>query len=98
LALGCGMTRAQLDAMPNWKVSDLFDERQRAVLAYTEAMVENRGDVDDATFSRLANLFSPKQIVELTITIGAYTSTALFTKALKVEVETDSRGVAPGKC
>jgi alkylhydroperoxidase family enzyme len=98
LALGCGITRAQLDAMPNWKASDLFDERQRAVLGYTEAVVKNRGDVDDATFSQLAKLFSPKQIVELTITIGNYTSTALFTKALKVEVETDGRGVVPGKC
>jgi alkylhydroperoxidase family enzyme len=98
LGLACGLSKAQIDAMPSWKTSDLFDEKQRALLAYTEAVVTNRGEVDDATYGAFAKFFSPREIVELTMTIGSYTSTALFTKALKIQIETDGRGAAPGKC
>jgi len=91
LGLTCGMTKAQIDAMPNWKASNLFDDRQRALLAYTDAVVLNRGEVDDATYAEFAKFFSPREIVELTMTIGSYTSTAFFTKALKIEIETDGR-------
>jgi alkylhydroperoxidase family enzyme len=98
LGLACGLTRAQLDAMPSWKTSDLFDEKQRALLTYTDAVVTNRGEVDDATYDQLAKAFNPREIVELTISISAYTSTALFTKALKIKIENDGRAAAPGKC
>jgi alkylhydroperoxidase family enzyme len=98
LGLACGLTRAQLDAMPSWKTSDLFDGKQRALLAYADAMVMNRGEVDDATFDSFAKFFTPREIVELTVSISAYTSTALFTKALRIKPETDGRAAAPGKC
>jgi hypothetical protein len=38
LALREGLTQAQLDRLGDWQVSDLFDARQRAVLALTDAM------------------------------------------------------------
>ena len=97
LGLACGLSEAQIAAMPDWRASDLFDEPQRALLAYTEAMVLNRGEVDDATYAVFARFFSPREIVELTMTIGSYTSTALVTKALKIAIETDGRAAAPGK-
>ncbi len=96
LGLAAGLSKEQIEMLPQWKTSTLFDERQRALLAYTEAVVTKRGEVDDATYAAFAKFFPPRQIVELTMTIGAYTSTALFTKALKIQVETDGRGAAPG--
>ncbi len=98
LARACGMTEAQIAALPDWRSSDLFDDRQRAVLAYTEAVDQHGGEVDDATYAALAARFGPREIVELTITIVTYYGTAQLTKALQVRPEGDSRQSAPAKC
>jgi alkylhydroperoxidase family enzyme len=98
LAKSCGMSEAQLAALPKWRDSDLFDARQRALLAYTEAVDQNGGDVDDATYDAFAKQFSPQEIVELTITIVTYYSTGQLTKALKVRQETDGQTASPAKC
>jgi alkylhydroperoxidase family enzyme len=97
LAKSCGITQAQIDALPKWRDSDLFDAKQRALLAYTEA-VDHGGDVDDATYDAFAKEFSPQEIVELTITIVTYYGTGQLTKALKVNLENDGRTAAPAKC
>jgi len=54
--------------------------------------------VDDGTFAALARFFTPQEIVEITFTVGSYYSTGLFTKALKIELETDGRLTVAGKC
>jgi alkylhydroperoxidase family enzyme len=95
MALAAGLTRAQLDALENWRNSELFDERQRAMLAYVE-QVAGGGEVDDATFDALARVFTPQEVVELTVTVASYYGTALIIKALRIEVETDGRRTAPG--
>ena len=97
LALACGITAAQIDALKNWQHSNLFDDRQRALLGYVEAVVRG-GDVDDATFATLQRYFDTHEITELTITTGAYVSTALFTKALRVAPEEDGRTSVQGSC
>ncbi|MEZ5207846.1 MAG: carboxymuconolactone decarboxylase family protein [Acidimicrobiales bacterium] len=38
-----GMPEAQIEAIPHWQVADCFDERERAVLAYTDALVYDGG-------------------------------------------------------
>ena len=98
LAKSCGMTDGQIAALPNWRSSDLFDQRQRALLAYTEAVDEHGGDVDDATYDAFAKQFSPREIVELTITIVTYYGTGQLTKALQIKPENDGRQSAPAKC
>jgi alkylhydroperoxidase family enzyme len=98
LARTCGITDAQIVALPDWRGSDLFDARQRALLAYTEALDQHGGDVDDATYEALAKEFSPREIVELTITVVTYYGTGQLTKALRVRPENDGRQSAPGKC
>jgi len=99
LGLICGLSKEQINLMPVWREhSGLFDARQKAVMAYTEAMLGNKGEVDDQTYQTLSNQFSPQEIVELTMAISAYTSTALFTKALKTQIEPDGRFAAVGQC
>ncbi len=98
LARACGMTDAQIAALPDWRGSNLFDDRERALLAYTEALDEHGGDVDDATYDAFAKLFSPQEIVEITITIVTYYGTGQLTKALRVKPEGDGRQSAPAKC
>jgi len=93
----CGYSDAQIAAVPSWRASSLFDDKQRAVLGYVE-QVAHGGDVDDATFAALAQHFSPQEIVEITYTVGSYYSTGLFTKALRIEIERDGRLTVAGKC
>jgi alkylhydroperoxidase family enzyme len=93
----CGFSDAQIAALPHWQASDLFDDRERATLAYVEQMTHG-GDVDDATFTALQKFFTPREIVEITYTIGSYYANGLLTKALRIEVETDGRETVAGKC
>ena len=59
LAKACGMTDAQIAALPDWHASSLFDEKQRALLGYTEAVALHGGDVDDATYAAFAKILQP---------------------------------------
>ncbi len=97
MLLGCGYTKAQVDAIGTWRKSKLFDEKQRAVLAYVDA-VAHGGDVDDPTYDAFAKHFQPQEIAEITSTIGNYYGTGLYTKALRIKIEDDGRRAAPGKC
>jgi 4-carboxymuconolactone decarboxylase len=97
LMKACGYSDAQIAEVANWRPSKLFDDKQRLVLSYVEA-VAHGGTVDDATFAQLAKSFTPQEIVELTYTIGNYYGNGLLTKALKIKVETDGRLTVAGKC
>jgi alkylhydroperoxidase family enzyme len=97
LLLACGYSEAQIAALAHWRDSTLFDDRERALLAYVEAM-DAGGNVDDATFAAMKRHFTPEEILELTVITVHYYGTALLTKTLEIKPETDKRGAAPGKC
>jgi len=86
-ALKEGLTAEQVSAIANWSTSNLFSERQRALLAYTDAMTRD-SEVADTVFAELRTHFSERQVVELTMLIGAYNMLTRFLKALKVDPET----------
>ena len=85
-ALKEGLTPEQVAALSDWQPSDLFDEKQRALLAYTDAVTRDI-DVPDAVFADVRKHFSERQTVELTLLIGAYNMLTRFLKALKVDPE-----------
>ena len=85
-ALKEGLTPEQVAALSDWQPSDLFDEKQRALLAYTDAVTRDL-DVPDAVFADVRQHFSERQVVELTMLIGAYNMLTRFLKALKVDPE-----------
>ena len=85
-ALAAGLTKAQLDELPRWRESMLFDASQRAVLDYTESMTRTV-HVPDAVFEAIARHFDPRQTVELTATIAGYNLVSRFLEALKVDHE-----------
>src|SRR5664279_2455008 len=93
----CGYSGEQIAQVATWQNSKLFNDKQRAVLAYVEQMAHG-GAVDDATFDNLAKFFTPQEIVEITYTVSTYYGTGLITKALKINVETDGRLTVSGKC
>ena len=85
-ALKEGLTPEQVAALSDWQPSDLFDDKQRALLAYTDAVTRDL-DVPDAVFADVRKHFSERQVVELTMLIGAYNMLTRFLKALKVDPE-----------
>lgn len=85
-ALKEGLTAEQVNAIGDWRASNLFSEKQRAVLAYSEAITRDI-DVPDHVFAELRRHFSERQTVELTLLVGAYNMLTRFLKALKVDPE-----------
>jgi alkylhydroperoxidase family enzyme len=92
----CGYTPQQIEAVGDWRASTLFNDRQRALLAYVDQAA--RGDVDDATFAAFEKFFDTQEIVEITMTVNNYVGTALFIRALRIKIEDDGRLTAIGKC
>ncbi|KAA2214033.1 carboxymuconolactone decarboxylase family protein [Teichococcus oryzae] len=91
IALKEGMSQAQIDALPEWRESDLFDATQQAVLAYCDSMTREI-HVPDAIFSAVREALPPRELVELTATIGAYNMVSRFLEAMGV----DARDPLPG--
>lgn len=85
-ALKEGLTPEQVSAIADWQPSKLFSDRQRALLAYTDAMTREI-DVPDAVFSKVRKYFTERQTVELSMLIGAYNMLTRFLQALKVDRE-----------
>lgn len=85
-ALKEGLTPEQVTAIADWQSSQLFTDKQRALFGYTDSMTRDI-DVPDAVFAELRKHFSERQIVELTMLIGAYNMLTRFLKALKVDPE-----------
>jgi AhpD family alkylhydroperoxidase len=76
---------AKVEALENWRESAVFDEREKAVLTFAEAMTDSRQQVDDAMIVRLGEYFDEDGIVELTGLIAFQNLSSKFNAALDVE-------------
>ncbi len=85
-ALKGGVSQAQVEALPHWQESRLFDRRQTAVLAYTDAMTKEV-HVPDHIFNPLRQHFNEREIMELTATIATYNLVSRFLEALQIDPE-----------
>ena len=78
------MTDEKLLAIVQDISSPLFDDRERAALAYADAMTITGRDVDDALFARIREHFDDDAIVELTETIAWENASSKFNRALRI--------------
>jgi len=85
-ALKEGLTAEQVAAIADWQPSKLFNDKQRALLAYTDAMTRQI-EVSDQTFADVRKHFSERQTVELTMLIGTYNMFTRVLQALKIDPE-----------
>ena len=83
IALQEGVSQAKLDALGEWRACPLFDEREQAVLAYTDAMTR-QVQVPDAVFAAVSALHAPQQMVEITATVAAYNMVSRFLEAFQI--------------
>ena len=82
-----GIADSKVDDIASWRASVAFDERERAVLAYVDALVGEHGRVDDATFAALREVagLRDEEILELTYITAMYAMHATISRALELE-------------
>jgi alkylhydroperoxidase family enzyme len=73
--------------VPGWAVSDLFSEKERAVLAYADCLVMAGGRVPEAVFDKLKSFLSDLEIMELTYITCLYDMHAVMSRALRLEFD-----------
>ena len=82
-----GLTEEQIEAIPSWAVADCFSAIERAVLAYTDALVLQHGRVPDGVFAVLKEHLSDEEILELTYVTATYMMHAVMSRALRLEYD-----------
>jgi alkylhydroperoxidase family enzyme len=82
-----GLAEEKIAAVPAWATAAVFSPAERAVLAYTDALVLELGRVQDGTFAALAQHLSDEEILELTYVVGLYFMHAVMTRALRLEYD-----------
>ena len=94
-----GLVEAQYDELLNFESSDRYDERQKAALAYTEAIAW-RLDTDDAFWERMYRHFSEAELVELGCFVGLTFGQQSWLRLLDIEhhqvLPGTSASMAPG--
>jgi alkylhydroperoxidase family enzyme len=84
IAARAGVDDAALASLPGWREHDGFSARDRAVLAWTEAVtVELRPA--PAVLAAAREELDDRELVELTTTVGFYSCVARFVLALDVD-------------
>jgi alkylhydroperoxidase family enzyme len=76
-----GLTEEQIQGCRHWSVADCYDPVQRAALAYTDALVLERGRVDDGVFEALKVHLSDEEILEFTYITCTYMMHAIMSRA-----------------
>lgn len=78
-----GMSAEKLEAVSTWRTSGLFDETERAVLAYAEAMTADVStDVSDEMVADLVDRLGEAALVELTMMVAVENQRSRFNSAL----------------
>ena len=82
-----GMPEEQIEAIPHWQVATCFNELERALLAYTDGLVLERGRVPDGVFETLKKHLSDEEILEFTYITCTYEMHATISRALRLEYD-----------
>jgi len=84
-----GVTREQVEALSARDVPALFGPRERALLAYVDAMTRDV-EVADTAFNGLREHFSERETVEVTVLVAAYNMHTRVLKALDIDAERET--------
>ena len=71
-------------ALADWEASPLFDDVERLVLEFADAMTITGREVSDELFARVQERFDDDAIVELTETVAWENASSKFNRALRI--------------
>lgn len=87
IAEACAVTRTQIDALERGETTvDCFDERERALLAFTTELVRDV-QVSEQTFRDASKHLDAREIVETIVAVGFYMTVARLTEATQIEID-----------
>ena len=73
LGQALGLTEAELEALQgDYRGSPLFDAREKAALAWSEAMTLNTAKSDDVVWNELRGHFNEAEIVEISLACAMF--------------------------
>lgn len=82
-----GVPEEQIAQISAWETGDAYGPAERAVLAWTDALVLHGGRASDATFAALRRHLSEVAILELTYIACWYDLHAVMSRALRLELD-----------
>ncbi len=82
-----GAKPEKIEALENWRTSQLFDEQERAALDYAEAVTSSDRQVEDNIMECLKDHFADDTIVELTGLIAFQNMSSKFNSALAIPAQ-----------
>ena len=82
-----GLSDEKIAAIPHWQVSPHFDEKEKSILAWADALVLQGGRASDELFDSLHSHLSEEDILELTYHVMGYNLHAVCCKALRLEYD-----------
>ena len=86
-ARAAGETEQRLYAVPVWREAPFYTARERAALAWTEALTElGREGVSDDLFEEVSSQFSEREIVDLTMVVIAINAWNRVSVGFRTEV------------
>ncbi len=71
----------------DYRASPLFDEREKATIAWAEAMTLNTAKRDDAVWNEMRRLFSDAEIVEISLASGMFNMINRLNDSFRTELE-----------
>jgi AhpD family alkylhydroperoxidase len=77
----------KVEALEHWQESELFDEKEKTVLQYVEAMTYSDQQVNNDLMNKLREYFDQDEIVELTGLIAFQDLSSKFNSALDVPAQ-----------
>ena len=88
-ARAAGETEQRLYALPAWRETPFFSERERAALAWTEALTNiQQGHAPDEVFQQVRSEFEEADLVKLTLAITQINAWNRIAIAFRVEAGT----------
>ena len=82
-----GVSDEKIQAISHWQVSGAFNEKERAVLAWSDALILQGGRASDELFEAIHAHFSDEDILEITYHVLGYNLHAVSCKALRLEFD-----------
>jgi alkylhydroperoxidase family enzyme len=77
----------KIQAVGEWRSSTLFSTRERAALAYAEAVTRSDSDVDDELFAEASREFDEAELVLLTGWICLENFYSKFNRAFRIDAQ-----------
>jgi alkylhydroperoxidase family enzyme len=90
LGQALGLTDAEFDALGgDYRASDAFDARDKAAIAWAEAMTLNTAKRDDVVWNELRGQFNDAEIVEISLASGLFNMINRLNDSFRTELESD---------